>query len=34
MPPGFSDEGLRAAVELRTAIPGLAVLVLSQFLRA
>jgi DNA-binding NarL/FixJ family response regulator len=34
MPPGFSDEGLRAAVELRTAIPGLAVLVLSQLLRA
>jgi DNA-binding NarL/FixJ family response regulator len=32
MPPGFSDEGLRAAVELRKAVPGLAVLVLSQYI--
>ncbi len=31
MPPGFSDEGLRAAVALRTAHPGLPVLVLSQY---
>lgn len=33
MPPGFSDEGLRAAVELRSARPGLAVLVLSQYVQ-
>jgi len=33
MPPGFSDEGLRAAVELRTAHPGLPVLVLSQYVQ-
>jgi len=32
MPPGFSDEGLRAAVALRKAHPGLAVLVLSQYI--
>lgn len=31
MPPGFSDEGLRAAVELRRADPGLAVVALSQY---
>ncbi|MBO2451830.1 response regulator transcription factor [Actinomadura barringtoniae] len=31
MPPGFTDEGLRAAVELRSARPELAVLVLSQY---
>ncbi|GAA0339337.1 response regulator transcription factor [Actinoallomurus spadix] len=31
MPPGFSDEGLRAAVALRAADPGLPVLVLSQY---
>ncbi|MEV4258349.1 response regulator transcription factor [Spirillospora sp. NPDC049652] len=31
MPPGFSDEGLRAALELRAARPGLPVLVLSQY---
>jgi DNA-binding NarL/FixJ family response regulator len=31
MPPGFSDEGLRAVLELRAVRPGLAVLVLSQF---
>jgi DNA-binding NarL/FixJ family response regulator len=30
MPPGYSDEGLRAAIELRQAYPGLPVLVLSQ----
>ncbi|WP_283138986.1 response regulator transcription factor [Rhizohabitans arisaemae] len=33
MPPGFTDEGLRAAVELRHAHPGLAVVVLSQYVR-
>ncbi|MEU7827484.1 response regulator transcription factor [Nonomuraea sp. NPDC049129] len=31
MPPGFSEEGLRAAVALRTADPSLAILVLSQY---
>ena len=31
MPPGNLDDGLRAAVELRGAIPGLPVLVLSQY---
>ncbi|MEV0705074.1 response regulator transcription factor [Saccharopolyspora sp. NPDC050389] len=31
MPPGFTDEGLRAAVELRRANPGLAVVALSQY---
>lgn len=31
MPPGFSDEGLRAAVRLRQDRPGLPVVVLSQF---
>ncbi|MEV5753447.1 response regulator transcription factor [Actinoallomurus sp. NPDC052308] len=31
MPPGFTDEGLRAAVELRRADPGLAVVALSQY---
>ena len=33
MPPGFTDEGLRAAVELRRAAPGLAVVVLSQYVQ-
>ena len=33
MPPGFSDEGLRAAVALRQAHPGLPVLVLSQYVQ-
>ncbi|MGW1816328.1 response regulator transcription factor [Streptomyces sp. NPDC002125] len=33
MPPGFSDEGLRAAVALREARPGLPVLVLSQYVQ-
>ncbi|HKT05445.1 MAG TPA: response regulator transcription factor [Rugosimonospora sp.] len=32
MPPQFSDEGLRAAIDLRQAYPGLAVLVLSQYI--
>jgi DNA-binding NarL/FixJ family response regulator len=31
MPPGFSDEGLRAALALRAADPDLPVLVLSQY---
>ncbi|TXS06473.1 response regulator transcription factor [Streptomyces sp. NBC_00708] len=33
MPPGFSDEGLRAALELRREQPGLPVLVLSQYVQ-
>ncbi|WP_457028942.1 response regulator [Kitasatospora sp. P5_F3] len=33
MPPGQADEGLRAAVELREARPGLPVLVLSQYVQ-
>jgi DNA-binding NarL/FixJ family response regulator len=32
MPPGFGDDGLRAAREIRTIRPAIAVLVLSQFL--
>lgn len=31
LPPGFTDEGLRAAIEARRQVPGLAVLVLSQY---
>jgi DNA-binding NarL/FixJ family response regulator len=31
MPPGFRDEGLRAALDARERIPGLPVLVLSQY---
>jgi DNA-binding NarL/FixJ family response regulator len=31
MPPSFTDEGLRAALEARKLIPGLPVLVLSQY---
>jgi DNA-binding NarL/FixJ family response regulator len=31
MPPSFSDEGIRAAVRIRTEFPGVAVLVLSQY---
>ncbi|WP_447038226.1 LuxR C-terminal-related transcriptional regulator [Streptomyces sp. DSM 118878] len=31
LPPGFSDEGLRAAVEARTRVPNLPVLLLSQY---
>ncbi len=30
LPPGFTDEGLRAAIEARARVPGLPVLVLSQ----
>jgi DNA-binding NarL/FixJ family response regulator len=33
MPPGFSDEGLRAAVALRRKHPGLPVVALSQFVQ-
>jgi DNA-binding NarL/FixJ family response regulator len=33
MPPTFTDEGLRAAVELRRAYPGLAVVALSQYVQ-
>jgi len=33
MPPGFTDEGLRAAVELRRVRPGLAVVALSQYVQ-
>jgi DNA-binding NarL/FixJ family response regulator len=32
MPPGHSDDGLRAALDIRAAQPGVGVLVLSQFL--
>jgi DNA-binding NarL/FixJ family response regulator len=31
LPPGYRDEGLRAAIEARKRIPGLPVLVLSQY---
>ena len=31
LPPSFTDEGLRAAIEARQAVPGLPVLVLSQY---
>ena len=31
MPPTFTDDGLRAAVEARRAVPGVGVLVLSQY---
>ncbi|QMU16971.1 response regulator transcription factor [Streptomyces pristinaespiralis] len=33
MPPGFQDEGMRAAVRLRTERPSLPVLVLSQYVQ-
>jgi DNA-binding NarL/FixJ family response regulator len=33
MPPTFTDEGLRAAIELRSEHPDLAVVVLSQYVR-
>ena len=33
MPPGFTDEGLRAAVDLRRDHPGLAVVALSQYVQ-
>src|SRR6478735_7023474 len=31
LPPSFTDEGLRAALEARRQVPGLPVLVLSQY---
>lgn len=31
LPPSFTDEGVRAAIEARTRVPGLPVLILSQF---
>src|SRR5918998_1403994 len=31
MPPTFTDEGLRAALEVRRTVPGTAILVLSQY---
>ena len=31
MPPGFTDEGLRAALRIRSETPGTAILVLSQY---
>ncbi|WP_214404847.1 LuxR C-terminal-related transcriptional regulator [Pseudonocardia lacus] len=31
LPPTFTDEGLRAAIAARTAVPGLPVLILSQY---
>jgi hypothetical protein len=31
MPAGFRDEGLRAALQARARLPGLPVLVLSQY---
>ena len=31
LPPTFTDEGLRAAIDARRAVPGLPVLVLSQY---
>ena len=31
LPPGFTDEGLRAAIEARRQVPGLAVLVLLRY---
>ncbi len=34
MPPGFSDEGIRLAVELRTTHPDVGVVVLSQYAEA
>ncbi|MFG3294921.1 response regulator [Streptomyces sp. NPDC048179] len=33
MPPGFQDEGLRAAVRLRAVLPTLPILVLSQYVQ-
>ena len=33
MPPSFTDEGLRAAVDLRRTRPGLAMIVLSQYVQ-
>jgi DNA-binding NarL/FixJ family response regulator len=34
LPPSYSDEGLRAAAEIRTRFPAVALLVLSQYVEA
>ena len=34
LPPGFRDEGIRAALALRTALPEVGILVLSQYVEA
>ena len=34
LPPGYGDEGLRAATEIRHRFPGVALLVLSQYIEA
>lgn len=34
LPPGFTDEGIRAALELRRSHPGVAILTLSQYLES
>ena len=34
LPPGYSDEGLRAAAEIRAGFPSVALLVLSQYVEA
>ncbi len=34
MPPTFSDEGIRATVEARRRVPGIGVLLLSQYVEA
>ena len=34
LPPGFRDEGIRAALDVRTALPGVGILVLSQYVEA
>jgi DNA-binding NarL/FixJ family response regulator len=34
LPPGYSDEGLRAAAQIRTRFPAVALLVLSQYVEA
>ncbi|WP_351237035.1 response regulator transcription factor [Streptomyces sp. NPDC002133] len=34
MPPGLADDGLRAAMQIRAAHPGMGVIVLSQYLEA
>src|ERR1700755_1943930 len=34
LPPTFTDEGLRAAIEARARVPGLPVLILSQYVEA
>ncbi|WP_194398248.1 LuxR C-terminal-related transcriptional regulator [Microbacterium atlanticum] len=34
LPPGFRDEGIRAALEVRSALPDVGILVLSQYVEA